>query len=60
MTSGQTKRISQRVESDTSPPSPYCFVSFRVSFVVTQYEHHVHEEGDTEDVIEDSKPEGQV
>jgi len=27
---------------------------------VTQYEHHVHEEGDTKDVIEDSEPEGQV
>jgi len=57
--SGQTKGISQRVESDASPPSPDSFVSFRMRFVVTQYKHHVHEEEDTEDIIEDPKPKGQ-
>jgi len=28
---------------------------FRVSSVVTEYEHHVQEEEDTEDVIEDQE-----
>ena len=58
--SDQTKGILQRVESDASSPSPDSSVLFNVSFVVTQYEHHVQEEEDTDDVIEDSEPEGQV
>ena len=60
MKSDQTKGISQHVESDASPPSPDSFVSFRVPSVVTQYEHHVHEEEDTLDAIEDPEPEGPV
>ena len=59
MESDQTSEISQRVESDASPPSPDSSVSFRVPSVVTQYGHRVQEE-DTEDVIEDQEPEGQV
>ena len=48
------------MKSDASPPSPGSSVSFRVSSVVTQYEHHAHEEEDTKNVIEDSEPKGQV
>ena len=44
--SGQTKGISQRVKRDASSPSPDSFVSFRVLSVVTQHEHHLHEEED--------------
>jgi len=58
--SGQTKWISQRVKRNASSLSPDSYVSFRVSFVMTQYEHHVQEVEDTEDVIEVSEPEGQV
>jgi len=45
--SNQTKRVSQRVESDASPRSPDGSVSIRVPFVVTQHEHHVLDEEDT-------------
>ena len=48
------------MESDASLPSPDSSVSFRVPSFVTQYEHHVQEEEDTEDVVEDQEPEGQV
>jgi len=48
------------VESDASPPSLDSFISFRGPSVVTQYEHHIHEDEDIEDVIEDPEPEGQV
>ena len=48
------------MESNASPSSPDSFVSFRVPSVVTQYEHRVQEEEDTEDVVEDNEPEGQV
>ena len=58
--SGQTSEISQRMESDASPPSLDSFVSFKVSSVVTKYGHHVQEVEDTHDVIEDQEPEGQV
>ena len=47
------------MESDTYPPSPDSSVSFRVPSIVTQSEHHVQEEEDTEDVIEDLEPESQ-
>ena len=53
MESGQTKGISQWVERDASSPSPDNIVSFRVSSIVTQYEHHVQVEEDTDNVIED-------
>ena len=33
---------------------------FRVSSVVTEYEHHVQEEEYTDDMIEDPEPEGQL
>ena len=46
MESDQTKRISQQVESDASLSSPDSFLSFRVLSVVTQHEHHLHEEKD--------------
>ena len=58
--SGQTKRISQRVESDTSSPSPDSTVSFKVLTVLTHYERYVQEEEDTDDVIEDPDPDGQI
>ena len=58
--SGQIKGISQRVESDAFSPSPDNTVSFRVPTVVTQFERHVQEEEDADDVIETSEPEGQV
>jgi len=58
--SGQTKRISQRVESDTSSPSPDSTVSFKVLTILTHYERYVQEEEDTDDVIEDPEPEGQI
>ena len=58
--SGQTKGISQRVESDASSPSPDRTISFGVPTVVTQFERHVQEKEDTDDVIEDPEPEGQV
>jgi len=58
--SGQSKKISQRVESDASSPSPDSTISFRVPNVMTQYKRHVQEEEDTDDVIEDSELEGQV
>ena len=45
------------VETDASSPSLDSIVSFSVSPVVTQYEHHVQEKEDTDDVIEDSEPE---
>ena len=49
----------ERYASSSSPDSS---VSFRVSSVVTQYEHHVQgdieEVEDTEDVIEESEPDG--
>ena len=48
------------MESDASPPSPNSSVSFRVPLAVTQYEHRVQEEEDTEDVVEDQEPEGQI
>ena len=48
------------VETDASSPSPDSIVSFRMSSVVTQYEHHVQEREDTDDVIEDLKSEDQV
>ena len=35
-------------------------LSFRMPTVVTQYEHHVQEEKDTDDVIEDPEPKVQV
>ena len=41
--SGQTKGISQRVESDTSSPSPDSTVLFGVPTVVTQFGHYVQE-----------------
>jgi len=56
--SGQTKGIVQKVESDASSQSPDSNVSFRVSTIVTQYERHVQEEKDTDDVIEDPELEG--
>ena len=56
----QTKGISQLVESDVSPSSLHSSVSFKVPSFVTQYGHHVHEEEDTKDVIEDPEQEGQV
>ena len=58
--SGQTKGISQRVESDASSPSSDSIVSFGVPTIVTQLERHVQEEEDTDDVIEGPEPEGQV
>ena len=57
---GQIKGTSQRVENDASSPSPDSSVSFRVSSVVTQYRHHVQEEKDIEDLIEDLELEGKV
>jgi len=48
------------VERGASSPSPDSSVSFRMSSVVTLYEHHVQENEDTEDVIEDPEPEGQI
>jgi len=44
------------VERDASSPSP----DSSEPSVVTQYEQQVQEEKETEDVIEDSEPEGQV
>ena len=59
--SGQIKKTSQRVENDASSPSPDISVSFRVSSIMTQYEHQVHEEKDIKDIlIEDLEPEGHV
>ena len=58
--SGQTKETSQRMESDSSSPSSDSTVSFGVPTVVTQFECHVQKEEVTDDVIEDSEPEGQV
>ena len=58
MESDQTREISQWMESDASPPSPDGSISFRVSYVVTQYEHHVQEKKDTKDVVEDLELEG--
>jgi len=58
--SDQTSEISQQVKNDASPPSPDSSVLFRVSSVVTQYEHHVYEGEDTEDVIENQELWGQV
>jgi len=46
------------VKSDASSPSLDSTVSFGMPTVVTQYERHVQEEKDTDDVIEDPKPEG--
>jgi len=46
------------VESNASSPSPDSSVLFRVSSVLTQYEHKVQEEKDTEDFIDDPEPEG--
>ena len=60
MESGQTKGISQRMESDASSPSPDSTVSFGVPTIVTQFKRHVQEEKDTDDVIEDLEQEGQV
>ena len=51
--SSQAKGISQQVERDASSPSLDSSVSFRVSIVITHYEHHVQNEKDTKDVIED-------
>ena len=48
------------MERDASLPSLDSPVSFRLSSVMTQYEHHVQEEEDIEDEIEDLEPEGQV
>ena len=45
--SGQTKGISQRMKRDASSPSLDSFVSFRVSYVVTHYDHYAQEEEDT-------------
>jgi len=58
--SGQTKGILMLVESDSSPPFLDSFVSFWGLSIVTQYEHNIHEEEDTEDVIENPEPKGQV
>jgi len=41
------------VERGASSPSPDSSVSFSMSSVVTLYEHHVQENEDTDDVIED-------
>ena len=60
MESGQTSEISQRMESDASPPSPNSSESFRMPSFVIQYEHYVQEVKDTEDVIEDQEPKDQV
>jgi len=56
---GQAKGISQWVERDESSPSSNSTVSFKMSSVVTEYEHHVQEE-DIDDVIEDPEPEDKV
>jgi len=48
------------VESDACSPFLDNIVSLEVSTVVTQFERHVQEEEDTDDVIEDPKLEGQV
>ena len=59
MERGQTKGISQWVER--SLPSPDSTVSFRLSSIMTQYMHYLQEEDeDTDDVIEDLEPKGQV
>jgi len=58
--SGQTKRISPRVDSDASSLSSDINILLGVPAVVTQFEHHVQEEANTNDVIEDPKPEDQV
>jgi len=58
--SGQTKEISQRVESYASLPSLDSTISFGVPIVVTQFEHYIQEEEATNDVIEDLKLKGQV
>jgi len=58
--SDQTKGMSQRVESDASSPSPNSTVSFGELTIVTQFEHHVQEEDDTDDVIDGPRPEGHV
>ena len=58
--SSKTKGISQCVESDASSPFSDSTASFGMPTVVTQFEHHVQEEEDTDDVIEDPEPEGQV
>jgi len=58
--SGQTEGISQRVESDASSPSPDSTVSSGVPTIMTQFEHHVQEKEDTNDVIEDPELKGQV
>ena len=60
MDSGQTKKISQRVESDASPTSPNSSICFGVPSAVTQYENYVQEEEHIEDIIVNSEPEGQV
>ena len=52
--SGQTKGISQRVDSDASSPYLDSTLSFGVPTVVTQFERYVQEEEDIDDVIEDS------
>jgi len=57
---GQTKGIPQWVEKNASSSSPDSTVSFRVLSIVAQYEHHVQEEEDTDDVIENPNVEGQV
>jgi len=57
--SSQIKGVSQRAESDVSPRYPDNSVFIRVSSAVTQHEHHVLDE-DTEEVVENKEPEGQV
>ena len=48
------------METDASSPSPDRIVSFGVPTVVTQFERHAQEKEDTDNVIEDSAPKGQV
>jgi len=55
--SGQIKWITQHVENDASPLFLDSSISLRMTSVVTQCQHQVHEEEDTEDVlIEDPEP----
>ena len=49
MESEKINRISQQVESDTTPPSPDSLVSFEITPKVTQGDDHVAS-GDANDV----------
>ena len=47
------------MKSDASPCPPDIYVSIRVPSALTQHKHHVFNEKDIEEVVENQEPEGQ-